>query len=633
MVNQSKKAGLGRTLQRVQRVANRRKNPRLKDTDKYTLDDAPNKDNARLDLKSVLAQTNLDEFLEEAELAGKQFVTERRNLALINDNDQSKTEMYGKHERIVEPESEEVEDFTLTVPRRPKWDSTTTPEQLDEMEKRSFLIWRRKLARLQEKGNVTLTPFEKNLEVWRQLWRVVERSDIVVQILDCRNPLLYLCDDLIKYVDEDFKGKKLNLVLLNKADFLTKEQRLMWADYFKERNIKVIFFSALYENETPDKSSTKVESNGKPHDEQDSDDSNSTTSDENEMSKKLANHLNIDQENSQGEHDDEYRIYNKYELIDAWRDVLHKRGIVEERQCNKDAEQILGKADAQTAEAGPEHSTTPSRPLTVGLVGYPNVGKSSTINALLSAKRVAVSATPGKTKHFQTFLIDRDMMLCDCPGLVFPNFVSSKSEMVINGILPIDQMKDCVGPVRLIVERIPRGFFEDIYGLAFDHDAKQNITAEDLLNAFGFMRGYMTGRGLPDVARASRKICKDYLNGKILYCVAPPNVDRGLYNKCSRLAEAMRMIEAKMADPNYALKITERQSRLMKQARGADINSRRPDPQYYQEKSSGIHTKSLPGIGNLTQPVGQLNEIKVSKHERKHKKKEKLRRVYRYLDE
>lgn len=39
--------------------------------------------------------------------------------------------------------------------------------------------------------------------------------------------------------------------------------------------------------------------------------------------------------------------------------------------------------------------------VTVGLVGYPNVGKSSTINTLLAAKKVSVSSTPGKTKHFQ----------------------------------------------------------------------------------------------------------------------------------------------------------------------------------------------------------------------------------------
>ena len=39
--------------------------------------------------------------------------------------------------------------------------------------------------------------------------------------------------------------------------------------------------------------------------------------------------------------------------------------------------------------------------VTIGFVGYPNVGKSSTINTLLNVKKVPVSATPGRTKHFQ----------------------------------------------------------------------------------------------------------------------------------------------------------------------------------------------------------------------------------------
>lgn len=44
---------------------------------------------------------------------------------------------------------------------------------------------------------------------------------------------------------------------------------------------------------------------------------------------------------------------------------------------------------------------------TVGMVGYPNVGKSSTINAILQQKKLAVSATPGRTKHLQVKLKDR----------------------------------------------------------------------------------------------------------------------------------------------------------------------------------------------------------------------------------
>lgn len=47
-------------------------------------------------------------------------------------------------------------------------------------------------VRLEEsESRMPVTPFEKNLEVWKQLWRVVERSDLLIQIVDARNPLLY----------------------------------------------------------------------------------------------------------------------------------------------------------------------------------------------------------------------------------------------------------------------------------------------------------------------------------------------------------------------------------------------------------------------------------------------------------
>ena len=71
--------------------------------------------------------------------------------------------------------------------------------------------------------------------------------------------------------------------------------------------------------------------------------------------------------------------------------------------------------------------------MTVGLTGYPNVGKSSTINALFGSKKTAVAPTPGKTKHFQTLNITDGLTLCDCPGLVLPRYAQSKSEMVAAG--------------------------------------------------------------------------------------------------------------------------------------------------------------------------------------------------------
>lgn len=50
------------------------------------------------------------------------------------------------------------------------------------------------------------------------------KSDVVVQILDARNPLLFRCEDLESYVTE-VNASKVNVLLINKADFLTQEQR------------------------------------------------------------------------------------------------------------------------------------------------------------------------------------------------------------------------------------------------------------------------------------------------------------------------------------------------------------------------------------------------------------------------
>lgn len=112
----------------------------------------------------------------------------------------------------------------LSVPRRPHWDNTTTAEQLHRSERESFLDWRRGMAQLEDEEGLLLTPYEKNLEVWKQLWRVIERSRLVVQIVDARNPLLFRSADLEKYVKEVDPQKK-NLLLINKADFLTEKQR------------------------------------------------------------------------------------------------------------------------------------------------------------------------------------------------------------------------------------------------------------------------------------------------------------------------------------------------------------------------------------------------------------------------
>lgn len=109
-----------------------------------------------------------------------------------------------------------------------------TPAEIDRQEREAILDWRRSLAHLQEKENLLLTPFERNLEVWRQLWRVLERSHLIVQIVDARNPLRFRCEDLETYVQDvegpegeqgTGKGFRNSLLLINKSDLLSLEQR------------------------------------------------------------------------------------------------------------------------------------------------------------------------------------------------------------------------------------------------------------------------------------------------------------------------------------------------------------------------------------------------------------------------
>ena len=125
----------------------------------------------------------------------------------------------------------------------------------------------------------------------------------------------------------------------------------------------------------------------------------------------------------------------------------------------------------------------------VGLVGYPNVGKSSTINALIGEKKVSVSSTPGKTKHFQTINLSSNIILCDCPGLVFPQFATTKASLVCDGVLPIDQMREYTGPITLVIKRIMKEVLEATYGLDIQVKGVEDggngvLHAEDLLSTY-----------------------------------------------------------------------------------------------------------------------------------------------------
>lgn len=470
------------------------------------------KEAAWVKMRSVTEQGALDEFLATAELAGTDFTAEKMNNVKIIHTDQRNPYLLTATEERNIVGKQNQHRGRLTVPRRPKWDASTTREDLDQREREAFLIWRRGLAELQEYNDLLMTPFERNLEVWRQLWRVIERSDLVVQIVDARNPLMFRSEDLENYV-KDVDPSKKNLLLVNKADMMTAAQRKAWAKYFKEKRISYRFFSASLAKELNE--ARELEPEEPVHGES----SNPKT-----MQKAQPEDDEESLEESASEEDSD---------ADAEASKVPLRAITEDDTRILTVEEL---EDIFLQQA--QDPDDPERKTEIGLVGYPNVGKSSTINALIGAKKVSVSATPGKTKHFQTIHLSEKVVLCDCPGLVFPNFATTKADLVCNGVLPIDQLREFTGPAALITHRIPQPFLEAIYGIhiqtrPFEEGGTGIPTASELLAAYAKARGFKTqGVGLPDESRAARTILKDYVNGKLLYVEPPPGWgDGGEFNR------------------------------------------------------------------------------------------------------
>ena len=161
----------------------------------------------------------------------------------------------------------------------------------------------------------------------------------------------------------------------------------------------------------------------------------------------------------------------------------------------------------------------------IGMVGYPNVGKSSVINVICGKKKVSVSAQPGKTKHFQTISVEEEgVALCDCPGLVFPSFTNSKAEMMCGGVISIDHGTDFDTPLILLVQRISRPVMEKVYNITLPKNDIY-LSANIFLQILARERGYVTGSALPDVKKTAKMVLKDYVNGKLLYCHLRPDYD------------------------------------------------------------------------------------------------------------
>ncbi|THH09505.1 hypothetical protein EW145_g1975 [Phellinidium pouzarii] len=156
--------------------------------------------------------------------------------------------------------------------------------------------------------------------------------------------------------------------------------------------------------------------------------------------------------------------------------------------------------------------------IAVGVVGYPNVGKSSLINTLKRAKVCAVAAEAGHTKEMQAVQVERGVRVLDSPGVVFDDDEQESSNILLRNVVRVEDMTDPIAVVEQILNKTEAAKLQNIYNLP------EFSSILDFLTKLALTSGRLHKGGTPDVLGAARQVIQDWNAQRIPYFSVPPAI-------------------------------------------------------------------------------------------------------------
>lgn len=307
--------------------------------------------------------------------------------------------------------------------------------------------------------------------IWNELYKVIDSSDVVLQVLDARDPLGTRSPPVEKYLKTE-KAHKHLIFILNKVDLVPTWVSQRWV--------------AILSKEHPT----------------------------------LAFHASIT------------HPFGKGSLINLLRQFA---------KLHLDKKQI-----------------------SVGLIGYPNTGKSSIINTLRSKKVCKVAPIAGETKVWQYVTLMKRIYLIDCPGVVYPS-AETDVEKVLKGVVRVELVNNPEDYVSTVLERVKPEYIRKTYKIEDWEDH------EDFLEKLAKRTGKLLKKGNPDLSSVAKMVLNDWQRGKLPFYVSPPGFEvpkprepESESNEIFSDSSASEVSEIK--EPTKAKKLTSKQRRAIERA-------------------------------------------------------------------
>ncbi|SFG32881.1 ribosome biogenesis GTPase YlqF [Neptunomonas qingdaonensis] len=212
------------------------------------------------------------------------------------------------------------------------------------------------------------------------------------------------------------------------------------------------------------------------------------------------------------------KILNKSDLADPvktaeWLEYFNSQENIQAISLDQAQKKLISSIPDMCKRMVPGRASK-ERPVRVMIMGIPNVGKSTLINALLGRKIAKVGNEPAVTKNQQRYTLKNGMALSDTPGFLWPKIEDQESgyRLAASGAIrdtAIEYELVALFAAQFMLTQYPQQLLER-YKLK-----ELPIGSDELLDDIGRKRGGLRPGGVVDRHKASEVLLHDMRSGKL----------------------------------------------------------------------------------------------------------------------